>query len=243
MISVCLATYNGEKYIKPQLDSVLSQLETEDEVIISDDGSTDHTLDIISDYKDSRIKVFHHEGSTITTTFPLDRPTHNFEFALHQATGDIIFLCDQDDIWLQGKVQMMKEALNHADLAVHDCIVVNEHLEPIILSYFKFIGVHQGALLNTIKATYPGCCMAIHRKVAEAAFPFPKTKVGHDLWLGIVADLKFKTLLVHQPLLLYRKHKNSMTTSGLGSHYGICFKISYRLTILWEIIKKWIELH
>ena len=136
----------------------------------------------------------------------------------------------------------MKEALNHADLAVHDCIVVNEHLEPFIPSYFKYVGVRQGAIQNVIKATYPGCCMAMHRKVAEAAFPFPKTKVGHDLWLGIVADLKFKTVLVHQPLLLYRKHGKSMTTSGHGSHYSLWFKIDYRLTVLWELIKKWTKL-
>ena len=243
MISVCITTHNGEQYIKQQLDSVLEQIGTSDEIIVSDDDSTDNTLSIIAAYNDHRIKVLHHDSNSVATTFPLDRPTRNFEHALYHARGDIIFLCDQDDLWLQGKVKVMTDALKHYDLAVHNCTIVNEQIEPIIPSYFDFIGVHKGAIRNAIKATYLGCCMAMRREVVEAALPFPKTKVGHDLWLGIVADLKFRTVLIWQPLIFYRKHEQSMTTSGFRSSYSLWFKISYRLTVFRELIKKWIELH
>ena len=95
MISVCMATYNGAQFIKEQIDSILCQLSTEDELIISDDGSTDETLSIINSYKDNRIKVFQHkaaEGSAFI------KATRNFENAMSHAVGDYIFLSDQDDM-------------------------------------------------------------------------------------------------------------------------------------------------
>ena len=241
MISVCIATYNGEKYIRQQMDSILSQIGEADEVIVSDDGSTDATLAILDSYHDSRIQVYKHDSKTVTTTFPLDRPTHNFENALRQAHGDIIFLSDQDDVWLDGKVKAMVSALQNADMAVHDCMVVSPDMKMVCPSYFDHIKIHQGVLRNSIRCTYLGCCMAMKRCVVEAALPFPKTKIGHDLWLGIVADMKFRTLLVRQPLLMYRKHPNSMTTSGFKSQYSLRFKIDYRMEILRNVLKLYLR--
>lgn len=237
MISVCLATYNGEKFIREQLDSILSQLGPDDEVVVSDDGSTDSTLDIVKSYQDARIKIYHHDSSSVTTTFLLDKPTHNFEYALQHAKGDIIFLSDQDDVWMEGKVKTIMKELQDADLAIHDCVVVDDHMENIIQpSYFDYIGIHQGVWNNWVRATYLGCCMAFRRKILDKALPFPETCVGHDLWLGIVADMKFRTTLVKEPLVRYRKHENSMTTSGKKSKYGLWFKLSYRLVILKHIL-------
>ena len=78
--------------------------------------------------------------------------------------------------------------------------------------------------------------MALRRNVLEAALPFPETKVGHDLWLGIVADRKFMTVLVRKPLILYRKHDASKTTSGRKSSNSLWYKLSYRLTVLKHIL-------
>ena len=212
MISVCLTTYNGEKYIRKQLDSILSQLGANDEVVVSDDGSTDSTMNIVESYHDARIKTYHHDSSSVTTTFLLDKPTHNFEYALQQAKGDIIFLSDQDDVWMDGKVEAMTEALQDTDLAVHDCVVVDDTMKNVIQpSYFDFIGIHTGVWKNWMRATYLGCCMAMRRNVVERAMPFPETMVGHDLWLGIIADRYFKTKIVRKKLIQYRKHLNSKT--------------------------------
>lgn len=238
MLSVCLATHNGEKYIREQLVSILAQIDCQDEVVISDDGSTDGTLQIIKSFDDSRIKVLSFDPMAVTTTFPLDKPTHNFENALLNAQGDIIFLSDQDDVWVEGKVSAMIHALENADLAVHDCTVTDEQLNPIADSYFGLVRVHQGVFLNIIRATYLGCCMAMKREVVKAALPFPQTKVGHDLWLGLVADMKFKTVLVNRSYLLYRKHSKSLTTSGQDSKYSLWFKLDYRLVIIKNVIKK-----
>ena len=90
MITVCIATYNGGKYISKQIDSILNQLSDSDEVIVSDDGSKDDTLDIITAFHDKRIEVFKNDGRHGVVP--------NFENALSKAKGDIIFFSDQDDI-------------------------------------------------------------------------------------------------------------------------------------------------
>ncbi len=107
-------------------------------------------------------------------------------------------------------------------------------------SYFSYIGIHQGVWRNWAKATYLGCCMAMRREVVQRALPFPSTMVGHDLWLGMIADRYFTTKLVRKSLLRYRKHTNSKTTSGGKSKNTLWFKIHYRLTILTQIAKMYI---
>lgn len=117
MISVCIATYNGEKYIKEQLLSILPQLGKKDEVIISDDHSTDNTLDIVKGLNDNRIKIVMNNREKGYTS--------NFENALSYAIGDYIFLSDQDDIWMSNKVDYCIAELKEYDLVVSDAILIN----------------------------------------------------------------------------------------------------------------------
>ena len=134
MISVCIATYNGEKYIKEQLSSILSQLSEQDEIIISDDRSTDQTLPEIRSIKDSRIHIYTHEKD-FKTLFSIENCTHNFVNAMKQAKGDIIFLSDQDDVWLPDKVKTMTLALQHSDLVMSNCSITDEKLNIKTASY------------------------------------------------------------------------------------------------------------
>ncbi len=103
--SVCIATFNGGRYLREQLDSILSQLSAEDEVIISDDGSVDDTWDILTEYaeKDRRIKLF---------SGPRQGLIANFGYAIQQTKGELIFLADQDDVWLETKVKKSLTILN-----------------------------------------------------------------------------------------------------------------------------------
>ena len=113
-----MATYNGADYLRPHIDSILSQLSDDDELIISDDSSTDATVKIIQEIGDKRIRLL--EGNTFRN------PIFNFEYALQQASGELIFLADQDDIWLPGKVKTMTGALTDCDLAVSDCAMIDD---------------------------------------------------------------------------------------------------------------------
>lgn len=237
MISVCIATYNGARYIADQLGSILTQLSENDEVIISDDGSTDGTLQIIEAFADKRVYVYNHR-EVVDTSFVLDRSTHNFANALSKSRGDIIFLSDQDDIWLPGKVEKMVACLQSVDWVLSDCQIVDQDLRVLYPSIFQLRNTRLGIIPNLWSACYQGCCMAFKRCVLEKAWPFPATKVGHDLWLGLIAQLYFRTMLLPEPLLLYRKHANSVTPAGLDNHNSLAFKLNYRIYIVGSLLKK-----
>ena len=143
MISVCMATYNGGKYIKEQLDSILPQLGKEDELVISDDGSKDNTYSIIQSYGDERIKLFYNHGK--------HGFVGNFENALKQCKGDYIFLSDQDDIWKVNKVSVVMEKLKDYSLVIHDAEIVDG--EGISKGYTYSSGMHHSSsfLMNLWK--------------------------------------------------------------------------------------------
>lgn len=236
MVSVCIATFNGEEYIEEQLASILSQLTSEDEVIISDDGSTDQTIQIINSFKDCRIRLIRH--SKTKCKFSFDYTTHNFENALQYAQGDYIFLADQDDIWLPGKVKIMCSYLQKNTLVLSDCKMVNSRLETISESYFKCNQSGKGIWKNIIHNSYLGCCMAFQRELLKKAFPFPKSAVAHDIWLGLLAEKFGKVVFLDVPMILYRRHGKNVSCSGERSKNSIGFKIYYRLMVMINILKR-----
>jgi len=240
MISVCIATHNGEKYIREQLLSILPQLGAEDEIIISDDASTDTTLKIISDLHDSRIHILHHTPYS-KHHFIADKATHNFENALYNCHGDYIFLSDQDDIWLPNKVQIVLQALQSSELIIHDCQIVDANLHLINPSYLDYIHVHTGAFQNAIRCTYLGCCMAFKRCVLHAALPFPPTCVAHDQWIGIISALQFRTKILHLPLIQYRRHLQTQTNCGNTSTLHWWNQIYYKAIVIYYTILKAIK--
>ncbi len=232
-ISVCMATYNGEKYIVEQLNSILKQLSENDEVIISDDSSTDGTVEILQDFasKDSRIQLF---------LFQKFRdPIQNFQNALVKSSGDFIYLSDQDDVWLENKVKDINESLISYDLVLHDSIVTDENLKMTHPSFFKLFGSKKGILKNIIRSSYYGSCMAFKKEILKKAIPFPKTKeIGQDLWLGLVAELTGKVLLINKPYIYYRRHQNTFTLRGLGGTKRNIYQIiKGRLVMLLELAK------
>jgi glycosyltransferase involved in cell wall biosynthesis len=238
MVSVCMATYNGDKYIRAQLESILSQLKAGDELVISDDSSNDGTIGIIQSFSDARIRLY--SGNTFRD------PIRNFQHCLQQARGDYIFLADQDDIWMDQKYAKMLGLLSEYDLVVSDSIVVDENLQEIEPSFFRFFGSGKGIVKNIIRSSYYGSCMAFRQSLLKEALPFPATKeIGHDLWLGLVAEITGKVLFYKEPLLLYRRHSSAFTHTGLGaSKRNITAKIRGRLVMLSEIIhflktRKW----
>ena len=236
MISVCIATYNGEKYIHEQLRSILPQLSEDDEIIISDDHSTDRTIEVISSIRDPRIHIYIHD-SVIDAKFNIDQSTHNFENALLHAKGDIIFLSDQDDYWMPEKIEIMSQALESADLAISDCIIGDEKLKPTKLLYSNIRVFKTGLFNNLLHSHYLGCCMAFNKAVLTKALPFPKYGVAHDLWLGMTAERFFKVRYISQPLSIYRRHANTVTASGKSNDTSMTFKIKYRLYIIKALLQ------
>lgn len=222
MISVCMATYNGGKFIREQLESILSQLPTDAEIVIADDGSTDDTLQVVESLKESRIRVLPAEKHLGVI--------YNYERALQASKGEIIFLADQDDIWLSGKVEKVLAALNEADLVTHDAWM----LRPSESSWTRsgklsvIRAYKSGVVTNWWKNTFTGCCIALRRNVLGKALPFPKNLPMHDQWLGLVAEKYFKVKSIDEPLVEYRQHSTNATHIG-NSPAGILQKIKWRL--------------
>lgn len=225
MVSVCLATYNGEQYLLQQLTSILLQLSPLDEIVISDDGSTDGTLQIVSELKDPRIKVFLNEGKHGVVP--------NFENALRHATGDVIFLCDQDDIWLGHKVDRCVKALEEADLVVHNALLMDGQGRVSDKDYFTLRGSRAGYWKNLYKNSFIGCCMAFRKDVLSLVLPFPKHILWHDMWIGLVVSKRGRTLFIDDPLLYYRRHGANASQTGERSSFSLKKKVTYRLQMWW----------
>lgn len=226
MISVCIATFNGEKYIKEQLESILPQLAPTDEIVISDDGSTDNTLPIIKSLQDDRIHIL--QGPQ------LHSPTLNFENALKAAKGEDIFLADQDDVWKERKVEICLQELTHYDCVISDAEVTDAHLRVTFPSLFKILHVRKNKYYNILlKNGYTGCCMAFKRHILERALPFPKEIPMHDIWIGNIAAFHYHVVFIHDKLIYFRRHQEANSCNGRGSRYSICQKIRFR----WQIIK------
>ena len=226
MISVAMATYNGEKYIKEQIDSILSQLDKNDELIISDDGSTDKTRAIINSYKDKRIKLI--DG-------PKKGVKQNFANAIDYCNGKYIFLSDQDDIWMKDKVEKVLETFEKekCTCVVHDCEVFDSDTGKIIYnSFYKYRKSGKGIIKNIWKNTYIGCCMAFSKEMTKYILPIPDDIEMHDQWSGIINEIHGNSLFLNKRLIKYRRHDNNASSL---KHYSIKKMVKNRFNIIKEL--------
>lgn len=231
-ISVAMAVYNGEKYIKEQLDSILAQLGPKDEIIISDDGSTDRTLEIVEAYcaQDTRMRLVAGPGKGIK---------QNIACAMGHAKGAYIFLSDQDDVWMPGKVARILEIFRRqkCHVIVHDCIVTGEDLKDVIYpSFFAYRGHGAGVIGNLWRNKYIGCCMALHRDLLPYILPIPDDIQMHDQWIGVINDLhRGGTVFLEEPLLYYRRHSGNVSDFGINT---VPVMVRNRLIFIRRLIEK-----
>lgn len=226
--SVCIATWNGEKHIQRQLESILKQLGNEDEVIISDDGSTDQTLKIITNFNDPRIHIVKNTGK--------HGPVNNFQNALIKARGKIIFLSDQDDEWLPTRLEKHIEHHKNNDLVMSDARVVDSAGDTIYPSFFKQRGSKIGFYNNIKRNSYIGCCMSFNEKILHLTVPFPSYIHMHDWWIGLVSEIKGQVHFIDEPLLKYTRHGNNASPTLENSNYSTLKRLKNRLNLLRALI-------
>lgn len=204
-----MATYNGEKYIEEQLLSILKQLCSEDELIISDDSSTDCTVNIIKSSNDKRIRLFEN--------CHFRNPIYNFENALKHASGDIIVLSDQDDVWLDNKIKIIKKHFSTKNYKKNVCTLVMDNYSIdaagniIDQSLYQYLNSGNGIIKNFIRNTYLGCNMAFSKKLIEVALPFPSKIPMHDVWLGLISEIYGEVCFSPEKTMLFRRHGNNAT--------------------------------
>lgn len=220
-ISVVIAAYKGEKYIEEQLRSILPQLGDGDEIIISDDYPAGLTKERIHRIDDRRIKYI--EG-------PAKGLIRNFEHALQNAKGDIIFLCDQDDVWMPGKVSKCVALIEKGnDLVLHDALVTDGELKDKGITAFALHRTNTSYIKNIVQNTFVGCCMVFTRQVAQSVLPFPENLPMHDWWIALAAiKMGYRVALLNESLIKWRRHDENFT----GGKTTLMQKIKWRLTII-----------
>lgn len=230
-VSVCLACYNGERYIAEQLQSVLAQLMPTDEVIVCDDASTDKTVDVVRGIGDARIRIYQNKASLGIV--------RNFEQALQNAQHDCLFLCDQDDVWLPNKVERMLAALADAVMVVSDCRVVDAQLETLHPSFFALRGSRPGIANNLWRNAYLGCCIAFKRSLLPRALPIPANVPMHDMWLGLVAQTLGRVTFLPEVLSLYRRHGGAASDGARVSSSSRLQQLIWRWQLASALLLRW----
>lgn len=214
-ISIAIATYNGEKYIREQLDSVLKQISESDEIIVSDDNSTDQTWNVLQEYviKYPQIKLL--KG-------PQKGFCKNFENAFLNCKNDIIFICDQDDIWKENKINIVKRIFE-----LEPQINIVAHKREL---FYKEIGdgsirgnYKKGVFKNIILSSYCGCCMAVRRDYLRKFLPFGIQIIAYDQLLGLFGEKDRSSYYIDDALIYHRIHGNNVSRK-LSLVGKICFR-------------------
>jgi len=208
-VSVCMATYNGALYLREQLDSILSQLYPEDELIVSDDHSTDDTRPIVASYQDARIRLITNPGKR--------RHVQNFAHAMEHATGEFIALSDQDDIWTENRLERMLDQLRRMpqySLVVGD---VTEFDGSGVLAIQAALGpcprrrlVQMSGIFRG-KFRYFGSAFLFRKDLTRYILPVPAYIEAHDIWIAMNAALLGKIAHLEETTLMRRLHENNMT--------------------------------
>jgi glycosyltransferase involved in cell wall biosynthesis len=227
-----MAVYNGRKYLAEQLESVLAQLDEADELVIVDDASSDGSAAFVRELNSPRIRLFVNARNTgVIGTF--DR-------ALRLARHELVFLSDQDDIWLPGKKAAFVAEFTRdpkVRLVISDADVIDENGELLSKSYISNTrgGFNGGVLATLWRNRYLGCAMAVRSSLLRIALPIPNGVPMHDMWLGALAAMSGRIIYLPEPYLQYRRHGSNACPMGSPSWLRIIF---WRLLLLGTLIRR-----
>ncbi|MGA7619544.1 glycosyltransferase family 2 protein [Candidatus Binatus sp.] len=224
-ISIAMAVYNGDRFIGEQLESFVRQTRVPDVLVVSDNASTDRTVEIVRDFAARApfpVRLFINDSNL--------GGTKNFERAIRECTGDIIFLSDCDDVWYPNKVSVMEQALAEsprAGVTVSDADLVDEHLEPLGGRLWPALGFryrsrdHEKLIAgSTFNRRVPttGCCLAFRARFKPLVLPLPDGYL-HDIFIAwtIMCSGVGGVALVPMALIAYRQHSNQTTRITRGA--------------------------
>ena len=225
-LSIALAAYNGERYIGEQLDSIMRQTRLPDELVISDDASIDTTLDIVGEFARRApfpVRIYENRERLGST--------RNFEKSIRACSGDIIFLCDQDDVWYSEKiVQIEKCFMNDEEAGVvfTDADVVNQNLDPFgprLWKRFRFnlrkqaqVSAHDAFAVLLKHFVVTGATMAFRSSYRDLVLPIPE-EWTHDGWIALLISASSHLIALPIPLIAYRQHgSNQIGTERSGKN-------------------------
>lgn len=227
-VSVVMAVFNGRHFLPAQIDSILSQLEPQDELLVIDDGSFDGSGEWLASLDDSRIRVYVNPINTGVIK--------SFERGFSLAKHSILFLCDQDDIWLPEKRSRFViefERDPRVLVVVSDAELIDAQGVVIAPSFMEIRGGFNCSLLSTlIRNRYLGCAMAIRTELLSVALPIPNSVPMHDMWIGGLGSTFGKVIYIPIPLIQYRRHSNNVSPDK-SQAWSLMLLWRIRLLSLW----------
>lgn len=226
-IAICLATYNGQEFIQEQVRSIIPQLNPGDCLFCSDDGSTDQTVNIMSIYDEIKIVNLKRCGGVVK----------NFNLLLNyvwksEDKFDYVVLCDQDDVWLPNRLEIIRASLQHVDCVQLNGLVVDKNLDTKISTIFELYPPSAGVLLNLIKNSHIGCCLAFRSELLDVALPLPRYTPWHDWYIGLIAQMFFRVGQSSLITIHYRRHSNNASPTGSISHHSLWKKFGQRVLMI-----------
>lgn len=240
-LSVCMAVFNGEKYLKAQIDSILLQIGENDEFVICDDCSTDSSVAILLEYNDNRIVLYENESRL--------GHVQNFAQAISRARGRYIVLADQDDIWTAGRLEVLLTAL--INCSAPRPLVIGDFIEFCDEGNYLDSEMNSKKLANTSggrlsmfldilggRSKFYGCCFAFDRALIKYILPISRYTEAHDMWIALVASLVGSVISVDNVVLHRRIHRHNITPRKRRSLLIIVKSRLLYLLALCQIIPK-----
>lgn len=229
MVSVAMCTYNGEMYLSQQLESIAKQTTPVDELVVCDDGSTDNTISLIKKFGETSsfsVRVYSNEKNLGSTK--------NFEKCLNLCEGEVIFLCDQDDVWREDKVEKQLAYLKanpNKDAVFSNAMMIDSQSNPLNRTIWEEIeftdkaqqkwlsGKAHEILFNGFVVT--GATLTIRKSCLARLMPFPThvEDLIHDAWMAVVLSLEDKIGFIAENLISYRRHESQQVGFGGKTEY------------------------
>jgi len=236
-IDILMAVYNGEKYLKEQLDSILNQTYEKFNLIISNDCSSDNSLEILNEYqkRDDRIVVFDQEKNLGLIK--------NFEFLLTKVINKYFMLSDQDDVWYNNKIEVsLNKIVEDNVMLVHtDLEVVDDNLRTINNSFLKQLNIYKKAIrfndynLIFLDNCVTGCTILANSEIIEKALCLPEKPILHDWWLALIAGTIGKIGFINEPTIKYRQHESNLIGANSKKQFENFKEYkSYRIKLYYE---------
>jgi glycosyltransferase involved in cell wall biosynthesis len=232
-VSVAMCTFNGAAFVEAQLESILAQSRSPDEIVVCDDGSTDGTVDLaakIAQKYPDKIRIIRNERRL--------GYCRNFELAVTLVTGDVIFLSDQDDVWFPDKVAAMLRVFGEDPevvLVYSDAILTDTELRPTgtVFNRRKDTELRKTPTLQQLSRglAFNGPMMAFHSRLKPFVIPFSPLSLqwGHDHWIGFIAYAVGEIRMIDRPLVYYRRH---------GKNEGGDAELDGGLWYQWRVVRK-----
>jgi glycosyltransferase involved in cell wall biosynthesis len=216
IVDIAMATYNGEKYLKEQIDSIIAQTFTDWRLFVRDDASTDNTLNIIREYayKDSRINLIEDDLGNLNVS-------RNFEQALLNCDAPYLMFADQDDVWFENKIEVSISFIKKVEkkdtpvLAFSNSILTNNSLDIKLENNYELKGEPTLANFLFTNSGYQGSAMIFNNILKEKILPFFSNSPVHDYHVSIAALLFGEVYHICTPLMLYRRHNSSTTQKNI----------------------------